>query len=256
MAYLGGHFQKRFLSYFAVVWLLKEPVTSIALAIFGLVLVLRSRTIELLDKLFLLLPPVVLFLAHTFMADDLGIRYIIPVLPFAYLLGGLALAELLQGAVWMRAIAGVLCVWLVIAAIGIHPDHLSYFNEAACLLDQPGKIGLDGGSKCGTAWLDDSNVDWGEGLKQLRQWYDRNGAGRTMKLAYFGSFPPQYYDLRQEPIDMRQLLVTKPSPGLYVVSAHLVARTPPTGKDGAGQWLRKMEPTAIVGHGFYIYDIK
>ena len=255
-SYLAGHFSRRFVSYFAVAWLLKEPVTSIVLAILGLVLVLRSRTLELLDKLFLLLPPAALFVAHTFMADDLGFRYVIPVLPFACLLGGVALAELIRGPVWQRAIAGVLCAWLIMAAVGIHPDHLSYFNEAACLLDQPGRIGLDGGSKCGASWLDDSNVDWGEGLKQLRDWYGRHGAGRTMKFAYFGSFPPQYYGLRYEPIDMGPLLVTTPPPGLYVISAHIAARTPPSGQNGAGQWLRTMQPTAIIGHCLYVYDVK
>src|SRR5262249_9205015 len=159
-AYMAGRLAPHFTTYFAVAWLVKEPLPSIILAILGLVLVLRSKTIELLDKLFLLVPPVALFVAHTFMADNLGVRYIIPVFPFAYLLGGVALAELIgSGLVWKRAVAGVLCAWLIVAAIGIHPDQLSYFNEAACLLDEPGKIGLDGGSRCGPAWLDDSNVD-------------------------------------------------------------------------------------------------
>jgi hypothetical protein len=198
----------------------------------------------------------VLFAAHTFLADSLGIRYIIPVFPFAYLLGGVGLAELVRDVVWKRALAGFLCVWLIVAAIGIYPDHLSYFNEAACLLDRPGNIGLDGGSRCGTAWLDDSNVDWGEGLKQLRHWSVQNANGRTMKLAYFGSFPPEYYGLRQEPIDLRNLLVATPPPGLYVISAHMLVRTLISAENGADEWLRRMAPTAIVGHCLYVYDIK
>jgi hypothetical protein len=256
VAYMADQLSPRFYSYFAVAWLLKEPLASIALVLAGVVMVLRSRTIEMLDKLFLLLPPAALFLAHTFMADDIGIRYIIPALPFCCLLGGAALAHLVQGAAWKRAIAAVLCVWLVIAAIGIHPDNISYFNEAACLLDQPGKIGLDGGSKCGVAWLDDSNIDWGQGLKQLRDWASRNAPGRTIKLTYFGSFPPQYYGISFETMDEKSLLVAAPSPGLYVVSAHTVARTPPGATNGAGQWLRRMTPTAIIGHCLYVYDIK
>ena len=38
----------------------------------------------------------VLFAAHTALADNLGLRYIIPVLPFAYLIGGAGAAWLLQ----------------------------------------------------------------------------------------------------------------------------------------------------------------
>jgi len=81
-AYMAGGLATRFLSYFAVAWLLKEPVATIVLALLGLVVVVRSKTLELLDKAFLLLPPAALFAAHTLMADDLGIRYIIPVMPF------------------------------------------------------------------------------------------------------------------------------------------------------------------------------
>jgi hypothetical protein len=255
--YMAGQLSHRFLSYFAVAWLLKEPLPAIILSILGLVLVVRSRNLEIIDKLFLLLPPAVLFLAHTFMADDLGIRYIIPAMPFAYLMGGFALADLVRdGVVWKRAAAGVLCVWLIVAATGIHPDHLSYFNEAACLFDQPGKIGLDGGSRCGMAWLDDSNIDWGEGLKQLRDWLNRNAPGRPMKLAYFGSFPPDYYGLRYQQLQITDMQVTAPTPGLYVVSAHLAIRAFATGENGAAQWLRQMTPTAIIGHCFYVYDIK
>jgi hypothetical protein len=256
--YLAGHLeQQRFLSYFVVAWLLKEPLATIVLTILGLVLVLRSRRLELLDKLFLLAAPAVLLAAHTLMADDLGFRYVIPVLPFAHLLGGAALAELvMSGVVWKRAVAGVLCAWLIVVAFGIHPDNLSYFNEAACLLDEPGKTGPDGGSRCGTAWLDDSNVDWGAGLKQLREWWNKNAAGRSMKLAYFGSFPPEYYGLRYEPVDERMLATATPPPGLYVVSAHSVARVPHMGQNGAGEWLRRIPPVAIVGHCLYVYDIK
>jgi hypothetical protein len=167
------------------------------------------------------------------------------------------LAELIgSGVVWKRAAAGILCVWVIVAAIGIYPDHLSYFNETACLLDRPAQAGWDGGSRCGPSWLDDSNVDWGEGLIQLRDWWNRHASGRKMRLAYFGSFPPDAYGLPFERIDLPDLLVTAPKPGLYVVSGHLVARVPAMGENGAGAWLRRIPATAIVGHCLYIYDIK
>jgi len=257
--FMAGQLDKRFLSYFAVAWLLKEPIATIVLVVSGLVLVLRSHTVTMLDKLFLLLPPAVLFLAHTFLADNLGIRYIIPVLPFGYLLGGVALAELIgSGIGWKRALAGVLCLWLIVAAIGIYPDHLSYFNEGACLLQNPGGIGLDGGTRCGPAWLDDSNVDWGEGLKQLRAWINQHALNRRFRFAYFGSFPPDVYGLAYEAIDIPQLM-PEPTPGLYVVSAHMLARAVAVGKqhyNGGGAWLRRIAPAAIVGHCLYVYDIR
>jgi hypothetical protein len=256
---MAGDLASRFTGYFAVAYLLKEPLASIALAVIGLVFLLRGRAFGLRDKLYLILPPVALFLLHTWKADDLGIRYIIPCLPFAHLLGGIGLAALVRAPSMPKRAAGLaLAAWAIAAAAGIYPDGLSYFNESACLLDDPGKIGLDGGSRCGIAWLDDSNVDWGGGLKQLKAWLEKNAKGQTARLAYFGSFPPGAFDLPIEVVDSSQLGF-QPPPGLYAVSAHLVAHNSALVNRGylrGDQWMLRTPPSAIVGHCLYIYDIK
>jgi len=254
LAYLAGDLKVHFTSYFLVAYWLKEPLAGIILASIGLVTLIRSKSIQLIGKLFLLVPPIVFFAAVTMMAEDVGIRYIIPVLPFAHLIAGLGIATLLQAVRKLKfaPCAAVLCGWTVLAAAGIYPDHLSYFNEAACLLTQPGRIGLDGGSRCGPAWLDDSNVDWGQGMKQLKTWLDRNAAGRQVRLAITGSFPPEAYGIRCQRLEATDLM-RDPGPGLYVVSAHLVARVPAL--SSAGDWLQRNQPVAIVGHALYVYDI-
>jgi hypothetical protein len=143
-----------------------------------------------------------------------------------------------------------------VEAVGIYPDHLSYFNESACLFESPGKIGWDGGSRCGPQWLDDSNIDWGQGLKQLRAWLDLHAKGRRVRLTYFGYYPPQGYGLDYQKQDPNTLLAN-PEPGLYAVSAHWMARLPTlaaTMAPGADAWLHK-PPKAIVGHAFYIFDV-
>ena len=187
LAFMAGQLQHRFLSYFAVAYLLKEPVAGILLAALGLVVLVRSKTIAVLRKLFLLLPPAALFAGYTLAADDAGIRYIVPCLPFAFLAGGVGLEALVRNrSLGGRWLAAALCAWIVVAAAGIYPDHLSYFNETACLLEDPGQIGFDGGTRCGPLWLDESNVDWGQGLKQLKAWMDQHGGGRTIHLGYHG----------------------------------------------------------------------
>jgi hypothetical protein len=258
LAYMAGRVAPRFTSYFAVAYLLKEPLAAISLAGVGLVFLLRGRDFPWRDRLFLVLPAVTLFLIHVWKADDLGIRYIIPCLPFAHSLGGIGLAALLRApGLVKRCLAAGLCAWAVVAAAGIYPDHLSYFNEAACVLDDPGKLGIDGGSRCGVAWLDDSNVDWGEGLKQLGVWLDYNAKGRTARLAYFGTFPVAAYRLPVEAIDVSQLPV-QPPPGIYSVSANYLARL--SGVDERGLffgdlWIFRARPVAIVGHCLYVFDI-
>jgi hypothetical protein len=258
-AYLHGDLAQRFYSYFAVVFLVKEPLATILLSAAGLVILLRSKSVPAMVKLFLLLTPAVFFLATTFLADDLGIRYLIPTLPFAFLLGGLALARLFEKTqVWGRYVAAALCLWLVVEAVGIYPDHLSYFNESACLLESPGMIGWDGGSRCGPLWLDDSNIDWGQGVKQLRAWLDVHAKGRPVRLAYFGFYPPEDYGLEYQKVEPDTLLSDHPAPGLYALSANWMARLPAfaAARDpGAGAWL-DMPPAAIVGHAFYIFDVR
>ncbi len=95
-------------------------------------------------------------------------------------------------------------------------------------------------------------------MKQLRAWIDRNAPGRIVKLAYFGVFPPEDYGLRVESIG-EEALMTKPAPGLYAVSAHGVARMPAEAAaiPWVGEtWLQRLIPVAIVGHSYYIYDVK
>jgi Dolichyl-phosphate-mannose-protein mannosyltransferase len=247
LVFLAGEFAHRFPAYFAIAWLLKEPLATLLLFVSGVYLLARSRKIPTRTEEFLLLPPITLFAAYAIWADDLGIRYILPVLPFAHLAGGFSLAYLLEPrARWTRPAAALACAWVVLAGIGIYPDHLSYFNEGACLLRDPTRIGIDGGTACGPQWLDDSNVDWGQSLKQLKSWLDAHAPGQQVRLAYFGSFSAKPYGIQAEELAE---LPESPPPGLYAVSAHLVARF-----SGELEWLRR--PTAIVGHAMYIFDIR
>jgi hypothetical protein len=62
----------------------------------------------------------------------------------------------------------------------------------------------------------------------------------------------------REPRTRRRLelgdLMKEPEPGLYVVSAHFVARAAALNR--AADWLQITKPTAIVGHAMYVYDIR
>ncbi len=251
--FLAGEFQRRFTSYFLVAYLLKDPLAGIILAAAGAAVLLASRSIPTLSKLFLLAPPAAVFLGHTLWADNLGVRYLIPALPFAHLLGGLALVALFRSRrTWVRGAAVALAAWAVLAALGVYPDHLAYFNESACLFSDPGKIGFDGGTRCGPAWLADSNVDWGQGFKQLKNWLDRNRPGRTVKVASPFGFPPEAYGIHTEPFNMEEL-VRRPPPGLYAISAHLVALLAPGATED--NWPQTISPVAIVGHSIFVYNI-
>jgi hypothetical protein len=137
-----------------------------------------------------------------------------------------------------------LLLWHGAEYVLIAPDHLSYFNQIA------------GGSDDGVKWLDDSNVDWGQGLIQLRDYLESNGI-RNYRLFYFGMGDPNYYGVTGDRIwDSRFFL--DPSPGVYVLSAHRVARGHAVLRLAYGEspknWLLHRRPNAIVGHAYYLYE--
>ncbi len=258
LAFMAGQLEHKFHSYLAVCYLVKEPLAGIVLFSIG-IYELRRTKLSMLRQMFVLIPLAVLVAAYTIWSDNAGIRYLIPVLPFVYLVGGLGLETLLRnGSAIGRAAAVLVCAWIIVAAVGIYPDHLAYFNEAACLVQgKTSQIGFDGGTACGPLWLDDSNVDWGQGLKQLRSWLDKNAPGRSFQLGYFGTYPPQAYGISFQGLNVPELM-RGPKPGLYVLSAHLVAFLPAIGakvRPGDGKWLLEVPPTAVIGHSLYVYDV-
>jgi len=258
--YMAGSFSPHFWTYYLVAWLLKEPLPALILFACGLVaLFRRDRSVASMDRAFLVLPPVALFAFYSLLSHNLGFRYVIPALPFMHLVAGAGAAWLWQSGVLLKR-AGVIVLggWLALNAWGIAPDHLSFFNETACLWIDPARIGLDAGSACGPRWLDDSNVDWGQGLRQLKGWLDTNAPGRRIGLGYFGTGRPSAYGIDFDRLTGSEIERGLP-PGLHAISAHLLARslgalTLQHG-DGPGNWIEHTPPRAVVGHAYYIYDI-
>src|SRR5437016_1179947 len=135
LVFMAGELDHKFRSYLAVCYLVKEPLAGIVLFGIGIYELRRTKTISLLRQMFLVIPPAVLFAGYTIWSENAGIRYLIPVLPFVYLVGGLGLEALLRnGSTIARAAAILICAWMIVAAAGIYPDHLAYFNEASCLV--------------------------------------------------------------------------------------------------------------------------
>lgn len=116
----------------------------------------------------------------------IGIRYVLPVVPaLAVSLGALASARAGDGAFWRRAAAALACVQAIEA--GAHaPWHLSFYNAVA------------GGPARGQWIVNDSNVDWGQGLIALRDEMRARGIGRV-HLLYHGTTDPAVYGLDYVP---------------------------------------------------------
>ena len=136
------------------------------------------------ESLYLLVPPV-LFLGVSMTSGlNLGVRHILPIYPFLLILAGAVgsqLAERSQRVGWRIAV-GALVLFHIVSSLRAFPNYLAYSNE------------IFGGPEKTYHVLTDSNVDWGQGLKEARAYLARRHITDCW-LAYFGSADPDYYHL-------------------------------------------------------------
>jgi len=118
--------------------------------------------------------------AMFFAGADLGVRYVLPAFPFAFVLFG-RIAASARSIAWAR---GLLIV-LAIENASAGPYYLSFVNMLA------------GGANRGQVVVNDSNFDWGTGLLALRDWMRGHGVSRVT-LAYFGRVDPAIYGIEYD----------------------------------------------------------
>jgi hypothetical protein len=151
-----------------------------------------------------------------------------------------------------RCIAGsgrsrsIACYGAVLAvalhSASYHPDYLSYVNFPR---DKP------------YLSISDSNVDWGQSLKQVRAWLDEHPPGtRPVTLGYFGNVDPEASAVDYYLGDRVTLLgegTPLPTRGLLIISPVLIAG-PYEKQDRFGP-LRNMAPADVIGSCMLVYDL-
>jgi hypothetical protein len=200
---------------------------------------------------------------------DIGLRYILPIHPFLFL-GTASLGRVVRRDRPLAALAvGAALLLAVGSTLATYPHYLAYFNPAA------------GGPAGGWRILANSNNDWGQDLRFLRDEIERRD-GRDLRLAYFGHVDPQAYGISYTvPLPGASgadalLPGNGPypytfAPGLYAISVNLLVGLPYQVVDhgrwvAAGEtlaqpqeifaWFRRRPPDAIVGGSILIYDLR
>lgn len=243
---LGEHVPAGSPWYFVVALLVKAPEGFIVLLLAGLFLVRRYPVGTIT---FLLVPPLVYLGAASLTAMQLGIRLVLPALPFAALLGALPFAVPLPPLVRRFAVVAVAAAGL--SAVLSFPNGIGYFNH------------VSGSTPNGLRYLADSNLDWGQDLPALRAWMDSAQPGR-IKLYYFGNDNPFRFftDNEIEPQappwgpDLVSSDRLVPAPGYYAISANLIPghAFQPRFRDYFAAF-RASPPLAIAGSSIYIYRV-
>ena len=239
--YLLGEFKTgHWWYYFIVTFFLKTPIPVLLAAATAAVFAWRTRRETGRGDLLLLVPAAAFFAFTSAFADNLGIRYVLPVFPLLFVFVSRLGEALTRRTAGLAAVAA-LGLWQVVGALRIYPDYLAYFNEAS------------GGPAHGYRLLDDSNVDWGQDLKRLGAYVKEQNLGRV-KLCFDLLGHPPYYGIDAERIPIAQL-ADPPAPGTYAIATHCLVRVQML--DVPGQptldWLQRYTPVARVGYSFYIF---
>jgi hypothetical protein len=208
-----------------------------------------NREIPDRGLVFTLVPAAVYLVTTCAFANNLGVRYLSPVIAFFLVFAGRA---------WFvfgknrknKIIGSILALWLLVSVLRVSPHYISYFNE------------LIGGPVNGPFYLDDSNIDWGQDFLRLVHYLRNQHVGAAV-LGYWGPTPPQYYGkkygIRFIPWTYEMAGSPTPPPGLYAISVnHLVGIKREKvllnqAWDPNLDWLKRFQPGDRIGYSIYIY---
>ena len=187
------------LSYFPVVYFLKESLPFHILTIIALVfaifsLIFRQKTGDflkdiknLLQKYFLefcIFAYVVVYWATALKRNlNIGVRHLLPAILLTYILVAIGIYKFLEKQNRLKIKVFFIALLLSWQAAGIFftfPYFISYFNE------------IGGTYKNGYQYVVDSNYDWGQGLKRLKNWTEENKIEKIY-IDYFGGADLDYY---------------------------------------------------------------
>ncbi|QEG27225.1 hypothetical protein GobsT_19790 [Gemmata obscuriglobus] len=163
----GVYYPESYRWYFPHVLLMKVPLPIFALA---LVALLRARAVANPLTFAALLLLAALLTAKL----QIGVRLAFPVVAIGYVALAVALARGYPRCATRLAAPAVLA--LAATSLWVWPHGLGYINQA------------HGGPKEGYRLVTDSNVDWGHGLPELKEWHAANGEP-PICVWYFGTDP-------------------------------------------------------------------
>lgn len=240
--------------YFLVALTVKTPLLTLAFGMWGALNAAaagRWRRAGSVTGLSLWLFPALYFAASLASGINIGYRHLLPILPFGFIFIAMSLEVgfPLPRAVLRIARAALLVLLLgyVAVTLRLHPWHLAYFNVLA------------GGPDGGYRYLVDSNLDWGQTWKALREYL----VSRDITAFYLSNYTindPRVYGLDYTPLppwpEVPPVLPQRynPPPGIYAISSTQLQGVVVADPE-MFDYFRKLEPVARIGHAMFVYEI-
>jgi 4-amino-4-deoxy-L-arabinose transferase-like glycosyltransferase len=234
--------------YFPAAILIKSTLPFLLLLVCTAVMSFHLRALWL--RWTMLLVPVVVFLVFAMRSDmNIGVRHILPIFPFLYIIVLSSLIE--RDKRWVLA-AMVLLAWQAVSSARSFPGYMAYANE------------LWGGPKNVHRYLGDSNSDWGQQLKSVSTYLkNRNVTECWMAYTAAGVVDERYYGVpcRRLPTVVSlwwlhvPMEVPKEIDGPVLISDdELEGLALPAGMPNPYAQFRSLKPSAIIDGGLFVYD--
>ncbi len=238
--------------YFPAAFLIKSTLPFLILLALTMVVLLRRRWPMRREIVFLTVPPIFIFLLST--SSDLGIgyRHLFPMFPMLYILIAGCAGYLVSRKPGYRYVFAALLLWQCITTVAARPGLLAYANEA---WGGPGDTHL---------YLSDSNVDWGQQLRAVKDYLARQPS-QPCYFAYFAQGPVDFRDYgincRVLPtgsalwagLDTMRFGEDPNVAGTVLISDGVLAGADLPGKENLYAQFGSIRPTASIDRGVYVY---
>ena len=248
----GDYFTAARWDFFPTAFAIKTPLPTLILLCISLVWMVKRRAWR---EAYPLLLPVLTYMAVSLSSKSLniGYRHILPILPFLFVFASGVARSIELRKTPVAAACVLLATWYLASSGRIYPHYLTYFNE------------LVGGPDNGWRYLVDSNLDWGQDLKGLKRYMEREGI-EEVYLSWFGSTYPDaygydiphrllpsylYYPGQVTGVPFNPL---RPAPGVYAISATNLQGVYFSDHD-LFAWFRERQPVAKIGYSIFIYEV-
>lgn len=228
--------------YFPVAFVVKTPLPLLlCLLVVSLCLSFRRDGAEY----FLLIPLAVMGFSAMMGHINIGIRHVLPAYPFLIVAASSITRVRCKRQAWFTGCLAAMAAWYAIGTVRVFPSYLAYFNETVT-------------PERGYRVLVDSNLDWGQDLKRLKRYLDKEGI-RRVYLSYFGTADPCYYGIRflylpRTPYECAQEDTADPADFIAVSATNLQGVYLPY--RSSFQWLKSYQPVAQIGYSIFVYDIR
>lgn len=279
--FLGQLYEKGVKSYFPIVYFLKEPLPFWGLVIIALLAIItQAKSLKFKVKSsrewiknhfteLALLLWVLFYWAISIGANlNIGIRHLLPVYGFTYIL---VAGQITQVGQKLKAKSkkifmtfGLLLLtllgWYIYENLSVFPYYLTYFNEVALLRPPWIPASQAGYIPGGHNYVTDSNLDWGQDLKRLADWVDKNNV-QKISLDYFGWADQSYYldgkfvwIVNGQYDSVEKFFKDNPTGGYIAVSGTFYEQSQADPKHNYA-WLNNYKPIALIGNSIFVWHI-